>query len=267
MPGYPRAVPEMLEVETYRQLAEQALDRRMVAVASPDAWFLKGAATGPVLRRVLVGHRFTAARRIGKLLLLDVDSGPMVGIRFGMTGTLAVDGIPGVDQMHYAPKRRNPVWDRWKVRFEDGGSLVVHDPRRLGGVMLDPDVSVLGPDAMAITRAQLAAILAESRAPLKARLLDQSKVAGIGNLIVDELLWRSGLSPLRASDSLTPNEVRRLHRHLDRTLQDLTRGGGSHTGQLMEERRIGGRCPRDGTELTRSTVGGRTSWWCSGHQR
>jgi formamidopyrimidine-DNA glycosylase len=264
--GYPRAVPEMLEVETYRQLAESALDRTISSVVSPDAWFLKGAATHPALRRALVGHRFTTARRIGKLLLLDVDSGPTVGIRFGMTGTLAVDGTAGVEQMRYAPKRRNPVWDRWTVRFEDGGSLVVHDPRRLGGVLLDPDVSGLGPDAMGISPAQLAATLRGSRAPLKARLLDQSRVAGIGNLIADELLWRAALSPLRPSDSLSPAEVRRLHRHLQRTLMDLTEGGGSHTGRLMDERHIGGRCPRDGTELTRSTVGGRTSWWCADHQ-
>ncbi len=257
----------MLEVETYRQLAETALDRTVVSVASPDAWFLKGAATAATLRRVLIGHRFTAARRIGKLLLLDVDSGPTLGIRFGMTGTLAVDGTPGVEQMRYAPERRDPVWDRWRVRFEDGGSLVVNDPRRLGGVLLDPDVSGLGPDATTITPAQLAATLRKSKAPLKARLLDQSRVAGIGNLIVDELLWRAGLSPIRPSDTLTPNEVRRLHRHLGRTLADLSQGGGSHTGRLMDERRPGGRCPRDGSELTRSTVGGRTSWWCSGHQR
>jgi formamidopyrimidine-DNA glycosylase len=259
-------VPELLEVETYRRLAEVALDRTVASVATPDPWFLKGAATGPALRRALVGHRFVAARRIGKLLLLDVDSGPTVGIRFGMTGTLAVDDRAGVDQMRYGPKRRNPVWDRWKVRFEDGGSLVVHDPRRLGGVLLDPDVSSLGPDATTITPAELAATLRGSRIALKARLLDQSKVAGIGNLIADELLWRAGLSPLRPSDSLTPNEVRRLHRHLGRTIADLTEGGGSHTGRLMDERRLDGRCPRDGTELTRSTVGGRTSWWCSGHQ-
>jgi formamidopyrimidine-DNA glycosylase len=256
----------MLEVETYRQLAVAALDRPIASVVSPDAWFLKGAATGSSLRRVLVGNRFVAARRIGKLLVLDVDAGPTVGIRFGMTGTLIVDDQAGVDQMRYAPKRRDPVWDRWIVRFRDGGSLVVHDPRRLGGVLLDPDVSVLGRDAFAITRAELAATLRESRAPLKARLLDQSKVAGIGNLIADELLWRAGLSPLRPSDSLTPNEVRRLHAHLARTLADLTSGGGSHTGLLMEDRRPGGRCPRDGCELIRSTVGGRTSWWCPDHQ-
>ena len=264
--GYPRAVPEFLEVEIYRQLAEEALDRTIASVISPDAWFLKGATTGPALRRALVGQEFVAARRIGKLLLLDVDSGPTVGIRFGMTGTLLVDGRAGVDDMYYAPKRRQTKWDRWKVRFEDGGSLVVQDPRRLGGVQLEPDVSQLGPDAAAITAGELAAALGESRAALKARLLDQSKVAGIGNLFADELLWRAGLSPLRASDSLTPNEVRRLHRHVRRTVDLLGRRGGSHTGDLMEERYPGGRCPRDGTELIRSTVGGRTSWWCPTHQ-
>ena len=264
--GYPRAVPELLEVEAFRQLAELALDRTIASVVSPDAWFLKGAATGPALRGVLVGHRFVAARRIGKLLLLDVDSGPTVGLRFGMTGTLIVDDRAGVDQMRYAPRRREPAWDRWSVRFGDGGSLVVQDPRRLGGVLLDPDVSVLGPDATTITPPELAAALRDSRIALKARLLDQSRVAGIGNLIVDELLWRAGLSPLRPSGTLTPNEVRRLHRNLGRTISDLTERGGSHTGRLMDERHPGGRCPKDGTELTRSTVGGRTSWWCPGHQ-
>jgi formamidopyrimidine-DNA glycosylase len=263
---YPRAVPELLEVETYRQLAESASDRPIASVASPDAWFLKGAATGPLLRRVLVGRRFVAARRIGKLLLLDVDSGPTVGIRFGMTGSLVVDGRVGVDEMRYAPRRHDAAWERWRVRFEDGGSLVVHDPRRLGGVMVDPDESQLGPDAATITASQLAAAVRGSRAPLKARLLDQSRVAGVGNLIVDEVLWRAALSPLRTSDSLTPNEIRRLHRQLGRTLRDLTEGGGSHTGRLMDERRPGGRCPKDGAELTRSTVAGRTSWWCPDHQ-
>ncbi len=73
---YPRAVPEFLEVEIYRQLAEEALDRTIASVISTDAWFLKGATTGPALRRALVGREFVAARRIGKLLLLDVDSGP-----------------------------------------------------------------------------------------------------------------------------------------------------------------------------------------------
>ena len=120
------------------------------------------------------------------------------GIRFGMTGSLAVDGTPGVDQMRYAPKRRtrSGTGGRCGSRTAAPSSCTI-----LGGwagVLLDPDVSGLGPDAMAISPAQLAATLRDRGRPLKARLLDQSRVAGIGNLIADELLWRSALSPAPA---------------------------------------------------------------------
>jgi formamidopyrimidine-DNA glycosylase len=263
---YPRIVPELVEVERYRTLAEEALDRTISAVVSSDAWFLKGGATAPVLEAALVGRRLTDARRIGKLLLLDIDDGQVVGVRFGMTGSLLVDGADPVGRLLYSPTRYDPQWDRWSVTFVDGGRLVVHDPRRLGGVSLDPDLSHLGPDAASLSVAGLARSLAGSSAPLKARLLDQARVAGIGNLIADEVLWRAGLSPLRPASSLTPPEVRRLHRHLGRTLIDLTDRGGSHLGNLMDERHIGGICPKDGTPLARSTVGGRTTWWCPAHQ-
>ena len=259
-------MPELVEVERYRALAAQALGRVIASVDSPDPWFLKGAASAGLLEATLVGGRFVAARRIGKLLLLDVDDGPTVGIRFGMTGTLLVDGADAVGQLLYASTRRDAAWDRWAVTFVDGGRLVVHDPRRLGGVSIDPDVSGLGPDAASVGPAALAAALAGSSAPLKARLLDQSRIAGIGNLIADETLWRAGLSPLRPSGSLSAVEVRRLHRNLTRTLQMLGERGGSHLGDLMDERRRGGMCPKDGTLLTRSTVGGRTTWWCGMHQ-
>ena len=259
-------MPELPEVESYRRTAEAALGRTVSSVSAPDPWFIKGGADGPAVRRALVGHRPTAARRIGKLLLLDVEGAPTLGIRFGMTGRLLVDGESGTDRLVYAPRRHDPKWDRFSIDFSDGGSLVVHDPRRLGGILLDPDVSGLGPDAATVTLSALAAALRGSKAPLKARLLDQSRLAGVGNLIADEALWRSRLSPLRPAGSLSPAEVRRLHRHLLGTIGDLTGRGGSHRGDLMEERRVGGRCPRDGTELVRSTVGGRTSWWCPSHQ-
>jgi formamidopyrimidine-DNA glycosylase len=259
-------VPELVEVERYRTLAERALGRKVASVDSPDPWFVKGSVSGPLLASALEGRRFTGARRIGKLLLLDVDDGPVVGVRFGMTGTLLVDGDDAVGRLLYSSTRYDPAWDRWWVTFADGGRMVVHDPRRLGGVTLDPDVSHLGPDAASLGAAGLGRALAGSAAPLKARLLDQSRVAGIGNLIADEVLWRAGLSPLRSAASLTPVEVRRLHRHLDRTLSDLTERGGSHLGDLMAERHPGGICPKDGCPLERATVGGRTSWWCPAHQ-
>jgi len=259
-------VPELIEVERYRVLAEGAVGRTVSAVGAPDSWFLKGATTAAALDAVLVGNRITDARRIGKLLLLDVDGGPVVGVRFGMTGTLLLDDADAVGPLLYAPTRRDPAWERWSLAFADGGRLVVHDPRRLGGVTLDPDLSGIGPDATVIGVAELAAALDGSSAPLKARLLDQSRIAGIGNLIGDELLWRAALSPVRPARSLSNVEVRRLHRNLVRTLAELTERGGCHLGDVTAERHPGGRCPRDGGPLTRTTVGGRTSWWCPAHQ-
>jgi formamidopyrimidine-DNA glycosylase len=260
-------VPELPEVELYVGLARRALGRTVVSVSAPDPWFIKGGEDGSALRRALVGRQVTGARRIGKLILIDFDDGTTLGIRFGMTGILVVDDEAGVDELVYAPRRNDPRWDRFSLAFDAGGILVVRDPRRLGGVALDPDVSRLGPDAATIGLSALAEALRGGKAPLKTRLLDQSRVAGIGNLVADEVLWRSGLSPLRPAGSLSAAEVRRLHRHLRRTIDDLISRGGSHRGDLMEERHPGGRCPRDGWELTRSTVGGRTSWWCPHHQR
>lgn len=259
-------MPELIEVERYRVLAECALERTIVSVDSPDPWFLKGAATPTLLSGLLVGSQIVGARRIGKLLLLDLDEGPVVGVRFGMTGSLLIDGVDTVGQLLYSSTRREPAWDRWEVKFTDGGRMVVHDPRRLGGVSLDPDVTSLGPDAASIGQVALGAALAGSTTPLKARLLDQSRIAGIGNLIADEVLWRAGLSPVRPAGSLSKVEVKQLHRHLRRTLADLTERGGSHLGDLMPERHPGGMCPNDGYPLVRSTVGGRTSWWCPTHQ-
>lgn len=260
-------MPELAEVEYYRRLAEQALHREIADVDTPDAWFLKGGLTGPALRRAVVGRSFTAARRIGKLLLLDSGAGPVVGLRFGMTGVLLVDGGRGVEDLLYASERDEPAWDRVTFRFAGGGDLRIRDPRRLGGVVLDPDEGALGADAATATLGELRAALGASTAPLKARLMDQARLAGVGNLAADEILWRAGLDPARPAGGLSDAEVRRLHRHLRATFADLLAGGGSHTGRLQAHRVAGGRCPKDGTALVRRTVGGRTTWSCPHHQR
>jgi formamidopyrimidine-DNA glycosylase len=265
-------VPEILEVELYRGLAERALGRSIERVWMVDARYGRGGTTRGRLAAALVGHAFSAARRRGKLLLLDTDRGPTLGVRFGMTGGLVVDGEQALDRLRYGPGVFDESWVRARFSFRDGGELLVHDPRRFGSLELAPDENRLGPDALAVTRSQLGRALAVSPgrssmpAPLKARLLDQERVAGIGNLLADEVLWRAGLDPGRRTP-LTEAELRALHAALRTTLRQLGRRGGSHMGDLMEERRAGGRCPRDGTELLRSTVGGRTTWWCPAHQR
>ena len=263
-------MPELPEVESYRRLAELAALRRPIsAVEALDPRYLRGRPEQGVgmVADALVGHSFVAARRLGKLALLDTDrDGPTLGLHFGMTGTLIVDGQAGVEGLMYSSQREEPAWERFVLRFGDGGRLVLRDPRRFGRIELDPDEQHLGVDLLDVTPAGLRDALAGSAAPLKARLLDQSRLAGAGNLIADEALWRAALDPARPAGSLSPAELRRLHRHLLATVADFLTNGGSHTGQLLPARRPGGQCPRDGTPLVRRTVGGRTTWSCPQHQ-
>ena len=143
----------------------------------------------------------------------------------------------------------------------------MRDPRRLGAVELDPDEDRLGPDALALTRAQLAAVVARSRAPVKAVLMDQHRIAGLGNLLTDEALWRAGHRPGPSGrHASTTTRATRLHQAIRSTLRILGRRGGSHTGDHMPARFPGGHCPRDGAPLQRRTVGGRTTYSCPVHQ-
>ncbi len=96
--------------------------------------------------------------------------------------------------------------------------------------------------------------------------MDQSRIAGLGNLLVDETLWRAGLDPARPAMSLDAGEQVRLRRAISTTLRVLARRGGSHTGDLMVARIPGGHCPKDGAPLQRRTVGGRTTYSCPVHQ-
>jgi formamidopyrimidine-DNA glycosylase len=260
-------VPEILEVEQYRRLAATTLGRVVDRVDAPDAWILKRGLDQRGLRDALLGRTFERDRRIGKLLLLDVTDGPTLGLRFGMTGAIFVDGVPAIARLEYTRELSDPRWDRLALGFEGGGELVVRDPRRLGGIELDPDETRLGPDAMGLSLRQLRDALADSRAPLKARLLDQSRIAGLGNLLTDEILFQVGLDPAREARSLDPDELRALHRGIRSTLRRLQRRGGSHMGELQVMRERGGVCPRDGSPLDRRTVGGRTTYSCPVHQR
>ncbi|MGH9089121.1 MAG: Fpg/Nei family DNA glycosylase [Acidimicrobiales bacterium] len=263
-------MPELVEVERYLRLAERVVGRRIVEIDVVDPHVTRGLVSDADLAAAVCGRRVSAVRRHGKLLVIEIAGGPRLGLRFGMTGTLVVDGDAGVDRLLHASAALDDRWARFRVGFAPRGELVLHDPRRLGRVELDPDEESLGPDAATATPAQLAVALGRNRASggpaLKVRLMDQSRLAGVGNLLADEVLWRAGLWPGRPAASLSMPELRRLHRHLRQTLDDLLARGGSHTGDLMAERRPGGHCPRDNAELARAIVGGRTTWWCPVHQ-
>ncbi|MBX5441817.1 MAG: formamidopyrimidine-DNA glycosylase [Solirubrobacteraceae bacterium] len=259
-------MPELPEVERARALiAERALGRRIVAVDDTDAYVCRPHAPGEIAA-ALTGRELTAARRRGKAMWLETDAGdgPVLGLHLGMAGRIVVDDEAAGDPQ--PDGRPSPAWDRFTVAFADGGRLILRDKRRLGRAVLFPDLDRLGPDAAEIDRETFRARVGRGAAPLKARIMDQAVLAGVGNLLADEALWRAGLSPRRPAGDLDAAELDRLHRHLGEAIASAIRLGGVHTGELIPHRVRGGRCPRCGTELARAQVGGRTTYWCPEEQ-
>jgi formamidopyrimidine-DNA glycosylase len=265
-------MPELPEVELARAVIERAgLGREIVDVDDSDTYVCRPHLPGQI-RAALLGRTLLAAHRRGKSMWCDTSGdGPELGIHLGMSGKIVIAGPDGaeIDGGDYWEGRRRPGdyrWRRFALTFADGGRLLLVDPRRLGRVRLDPPIAALGPDAATMTPAQFRAALASGTAPIKARLLDQEAVAGIGNLLADQILWSARVNPGRRIDHLTTDDVDRLLRATRRAVRTAIRDGGVHTLELNAYRLAGARCPRDGAPMTKSTVGGRTSWWCSAEQ-
>lgn len=258
-------MPEILEIEMYRRGADPVVGRTVASIEAPDDWYLKGI-DAPALTKVLTGARIEGTGRRGKLMWLETTAGAL-GLRFGMTGRLIVDDVAIIEALEYSSKRLDPAWNRFVVHLADGGSLVMNDPRRLGGVSLDPDLGALGPDVWSLDDGHLGHILGSTRVALKTALLNQKRLAGLGNLLADELCWRGGVDPRRVAKELRDDEVLRLDHELVPMLDELYARGGSHLGDHVEARNREARCPADGAVMMHDTVGGRSTWWCETHQR
>src|SRR5215217_2582981 len=109
-------------------------------------------------------------------------------------------------------------------------------------------------------------IIGRGRAPIKARLMDQAVMSGIGNLMADEILWRTHLDPRRPADELGTDELDRLWREMRSIIRMSVRRGHAGISEVIPERRRDGHCPRCGTAMERATVGGRTTYWCPKEQ-
>lgn len=257
----------MLEVESYRRLADRTVGATIVK-GWADAYAAKKLLSATQWARTVKGLTITATGRRGKLLLIDTD-GVTLAMRFGMTGVLLLDTVTGLDGLFYGPHSFRSQWIRAGLEFDDGRRLLLHDPRRLARVEIDPDLTALGPDALSLTRAQFDGVIDRRRGEgpaIKARLLDQSAVAGVGNLLGDEILFRAGIDPRTPVGRLTPQQRTALYRAFTQTMRLLTRRGGSHRGEHMAGRFVAGICPRDGGAMRVSVVAGRTTYWCSVHQ-
>ena len=247
-------MPELPEAERARQAIERVLDREIVAVDDTDTYVCRPHAPGEIAA-ALTGRRLTAAHRRGKFMWVETDDdGPDLGLHLGMAGRIVIDEPPV------------GLWDRFVLEFADGGRLALRDKRRLGRAVIEPDFTHVGPDAGEVSRAEFRIRIGRGNTPVKARLLDQHAISGVGNLLADEILWQAGISPRRRTGSLSDDELDELRRATRRAIRNAIRRGGAHTGELNPERQAGGRCPRCGTELSRARIGGRTTYWCPEHQ-
>jgi formamidopyrimidine-DNA glycosylase len=265
-------VPELPEVESVRRAIAPALEgRRLERVEIHDVRLTRPEDPDEVAAE-LTGERIERIDRRGKYLIVRFDSGRALLIHLRMTGSLLRDPI---EATHL----------RAHLHLDDGTTVSYRDVRRFGTwLLLEPgDLEPylderLGEEPLlaAFTAKGLGERLDGRRAPLKAALLDQRTLAGLGNIYVDEALWYAKLNPLRPAGSLDRHELRRLHRGIRKalelgiarqgsTLSDYRLPDGSE-GAMQSEFRAYGRtdepCDRCGTIFARARVGGRGTWYC-----
>lgn len=254
-------MPELPDVEGFRKVLESCAKGRVIErVDVRDAGVLHGVSARR-LRDALEGRRITGAERHGKWLLARTG-GPTLALHFGMTGRL----------LRAHPD--DPAEPHDRVLFTVGGErqLRYRDQRKLQGLWLAADDSALerlldrqGPDAMAVDRREFEAALFARRGRVKTVLTDQSVLAGLGNLLADEILWRAGLPPTRRASDLTEAERRRLYTHMRSTLRSAVPTGRVPprdswlTGHRDDPTPA---CPRCGSPLRRSRMAGRSTVWC-----
>ena len=227
-------MPELPEVETIRRGLEPVLTGRRILraeVRRPDLrWPLP-----PDMADRLTGARVTALRRRSKYLLADLDRGETLIVHLGMSGRMLVSGamLGAFAHPHPAPEKHDHV----VLYIEGGARITFNDARRFGAMDLAPTEAVeahrliagLGPEPLgnAFDAPRLAARLAGRITPVKAVLLDQRVVAGLGNIYVCEALWRAGISPLRLARDVSAAEAERLVAAIRAVLADAIAAGGS----------------------------------------
>ncbi len=291
-------MPELPEVEVTRQRIEPLLVGRTVEAVRttrPSYFFLTPPAR---LRRVLVGRTPKALRRRGKYLLAELDDGARLLLHLGMTGQLFSSEATSVRLLSAsargvltpeAQRRFRPdEHTHLRLEFRDGGPQVwFRDARKFGKVLWlaagesDARIDRLGPDALAVNGAALFAASRKRKVAVKNLLLDQSVIAGVGNIYADEALHGAGVRPTRRAGRITRVEADGIVEGLQRVLRRSIETGGSSIsdylapdgsdGAYQDERRVYARtgepCPRCDTPVRRIVIGQRSAHFCPRCQR
>jgi formamidopyrimidine-DNA glycosylase len=256
-------MPELPDIEANaEELRQHALGRTVARIALHDPERLRGSNPAD-LEAALVGYAIDAVNRHGKVLFLKLSCGWKLVVHFGMTGHLTPLADGGEDPAHC----------RLHLLFQDGGGLAFTDLRRLGWVELTDDPAHylrsqdIGPDVLALDAETFARRLGGKRGQLKTALMDQSVVAGLGNVWADELLFQTGLRPDAKAHALKPEVLRTLHETIRRVLPAaVAEGAAPHRlpeSFLTPQRgRESPTCPACGSALETAKIAGRTAYLC-----
>ena len=255
-------MPELPSVEGFRQyLYSTSLHQTIAGVEASDEMVLEDV-TAADLQEALVGSELADTRRHGKWLFADASDGPWLCFHFGMTGHL----------VYFEEMADEPDHDRMLISFENGMHLAYDCQRRFGRISLADSVEEfvarkhLGPDALELSWKRFQEALAGRTAQIKPLLMDQSVIAGLGNIIVDEILFRCRLHPEQHVDTLDEDSLREVHRAMGEilnTMVDARTGRGEIPDDwLMRHRSLGEQCPGCEGEVERIEVGGRGTYLC-----
>ena len=255
-------MPELPDVETFRRyLNATSLHQRIIGVDVRSAYILKGVSARELVRR-LKGRCFESSRRHGKHLFVRADGDLWLRLHFGMTGSL----------QYFKREEDAPKHARVLFVFANAHRLAFEDQRKFGEIGLVKDVDEflkkrgLGPDALDISFSQFQGIFVNHRGALKAILLNQKLIAGIGNIYADEILFRARIHPATESGRVGETTVGRLFRAtcyiLQKAIEAKADADRMPKSWLLPHRGKGGKCPRCGRELKSATIGGRTAWFC-----
>jgi formamidopyrimidine-DNA glycosylase len=287
-------VPELPEVEvTRRRIAPLLLGRRIASVETTrDSYFFL---TKPSkLRRLLPGRTAVALDRQGKYLVVTLDSRVRLVLHLGMTGQLFGDGATSVRLLSATaraalrpeeqPAFRPDVHTHLRLRFSDGApDVLFRDVRKFGKVFLmtegevNPRLAKLGVDALRATSRDVFPLLRRRHTAIKNVLLDQSVIAGVGNIYADEALFLAAVRPRRRASRVTRGECERIIQALQEVLQRSIETGGSsisdylapdgNDGAYQDERRVyaraGEACPRCNGRVRRIVIGQRSAHFCA----
>ena len=260
-------MPELPEIELIRQYTEENfLNHEIAEVDIRDASVVEPAASD--LKKALVGTKLTNTQRLGKYLFISTEKGPQLVFHFGMTGKLVFAG---------EDKKKEPAYSRFVLSFKNKEKLYYADRRKIGKIYLAESLEAfkqdksLGQDALEVSLTDFETALEDKRGMIKAVLMDQHVISGIGNVYADEILFQERIHPKTHVDKLDRKALKNLYD----TIRDVLKTAINYRGKrkdlpqhyLTPFRKEDGKCPTGSGKIEMIKVGGRSTYFCPSRQK